>query len=65
MTEFAYNNTKNTSTSHMSFELNCGYHLYVSYEENVDLYSQLKSTDELAIELRELMIIYRENLYYI
>ena len=25
--EFAYNNTKNASTGHMAFELNCGYYL--------------------------------------
>ena len=36
MAEFAYNNTKNASTGHMFFELNCGYHPQMSYEEDVD-----------------------------
>ena len=31
--EFTYNNAKNATTSHMPFELNCGFHLCVSFEE--------------------------------
>ncbi len=34
--EFAYNNAKNASISQTPFELNCGYHPRVSFEENVD-----------------------------
>ena len=52
MAEFAYNNVKNASTGHMSLELNCGYHLQMSYEEDVDPCSQSKSVDELSVELR-------------
>ena len=36
----------------------------MSYEEDVDLRSQSKSADELSVELRELIIVYRENLHY-
>ena len=36
MAEFAYNNTKNDSIGYTSFELNCGFHPKVSYEEDVD-----------------------------
>ncbi len=36
MAEFAYNNAKNTCTSHTLFELNCGYHPRVIFEEDVD-----------------------------
>ena len=36
----------------------------MSYEENVDPCSQSKSADELLAELRELMIVCRENLYH-
>ena len=36
MAEFASNNTKNTSTGHTLFELNCGYHPRMSYEEDVN-----------------------------
>ena len=64
MMEFAYNNSKKASTGHMPFELNCGYHPQMLYEEKVNPRSQSKSTDELSKELRELMIICCENLYY-
>ena len=40
MAEFDYNNAKNTSTSHTPFELNCGYHLWMLYEEEVDFCSK-------------------------
>ena len=62
MVEIAYNNAKNASTSHTPFELNCGYHRCVSYKENVDPCSKSKSVDDLANDLWELMIVYRENL---
>ena len=64
MAEFLYNNAKNASTGHTPFELNCGYHPQVSYEEDVDSHSQSKSADELSAELRELMIVCRENLHH-
>ena len=62
--EFAYNNAKNASTDHISFELNCGFHPRASYKEDVDPHSQSKSADKLATELRELMTICRENLQH-
>ena len=64
MAEFAYNNAKNASTGHTLFELNCGHYLRMSYEENVDPRSQSKSADELLAELKELMIVCRENLHH-
>ena len=64
MAEFAYNNTKNTSTGHTPFELNCGYHPRVSYKEDVDPRSQFRSADELLVELRELMVMCRDNLHH-
>ena len=64
MAEFAYNNAKNASTGHTPFELNCGYHPRMSYEEDVDPRSQSKSADELLAELRELMIVCRDNLHH-
>ncbi len=65
MAEFAYNNTKNTSTGHTSFELNCGFHPHVSYEEDIDPRSKSKPADELAAEWRELMSVWRENLQHL
>ena len=64
MVEFAYNNAKNASTSHIPFKLNCGYHPWMSYEEEVDSRSKSKSADKLSAKLRELMIICQENLYH-
>ncbi len=55
MTEFAYNNAKNTSTGHNPFKLNCSYHSRVSFEEDVDPRSRSRSANEQAEELRELM----------
>ena len=62
--EFVYNNAKNTSTGHTPFELNCRYHPWMLYEEDVDPHSQSKSVDELSAKLIELMIVCRKNLYH-
>ena len=64
MAEFVYNNAKNASTGHMPFELNCGYHPRISYKENVNPRSQSKLSDELSAELKELIIVGRENLHH-
>ena len=64
MAEFVYNNAKNASTGHTLFELNCGYHPRMSYEEEVDPRSKSKSADKLSAKLRELMIVCQENLHY-
>ena len=61
MTEFAYNNAKNASSSHIDFKLNCGFHLSISCKENVDLHSLSKLVNNLANELRELIHVYQEN----
>ena len=64
MAEFAYKNAKNTSTGYTPFELNCGYHPQMSYEKEVNPRSKSKSADKLLAELRELIFVCRENLYY-
>ncbi len=64
MAEFTYNNTKNASTGHTTFELNRSFHSQASYKEDVDPHSKSKLADKLAIELRELMAICRENLQH-
>ncbi len=64
MVEFAYNNTKNASTNHISFEFNCGYHPRVSFEEDVDPRSRSRSANELAEKLRELMEVCCQNLLH-
>ena len=57
MAEFAYNNAKNASTNFMPFELNCGYHPRVSYEEVFDPRSKSRIAEELSSELQELMTV--------
>ena len=64
MAEFAYNNTKNASIGHTPFELNCGSHPRMSYKDDVDLCSKSKLADDLSAELRELIIVCRENFYH-
>ena len=49
MTEFTYNNAKNVSTGHMPFELNCSYHLQMSYKKEVDSYSKSKLVNKLLV----------------
>ena len=62
--ELDYNNAKNASTGHTPFELNCGYHSRMSYEEEVNLCSKSKSADKLSADLRELMIVCQKNLHH-
>ena len=64
MAEFAYNNTKNVSTGYTSFELNCGYHPWIAYKEDINPCFQSKSVNKLSVELRELIIVCRENLHH-
>ena len=64
MAKFTYNNTKNTSISHMLFELNCGYHSRMLYKDDVNSHFQFKLEDKLLAEFRELMIVCRENLHH-
>ena len=64
MAKFAYNNIKNASTNHMLFELNCGYHLCVFFEEDTNLHFWLKSANKLSAELEDLMTVCQKNLYH-
>ena len=50
MAEFAYKNAKNANTSYISFELNCDFHLRISYKKHVDSRSRSKTIDQLAIQ---------------
>ena len=64
MAKFAYNNSKNASNGYIPFKLNYKYYLQMSYKENIDFCFKFKSVDKLSAELKELIIVYRENLYY-
>ena len=64
MAEFAYNNAKNASIGYRFFELNCRYHLYVSYKEDVDPCPRLKAANKLTKKLRNLMATCWKNLQH-
>ena len=64
MIEFAYNNARYASMRYVSFELNCWYHLFVSYTEDVNSRFRSKAADELTKELKNLMAVCRENLQH-
>ena len=64
MIKFAYNNAKNASTGHTPFELHCGYHPKMLFEENVDSHSKSRLVDKLAGKLRELIEVCCQNLLH-
>ena len=47
----------------MFFKLNCRCYSRISYEEEVNSHSKSRSTDKLLADLKELIIIYQENLH--
>ena len=51
MAQFVYNDTKNASSSHTTFELYYGYYFQLSYEKNIDSYSKFKLTNKLLAKL--------------
>lgn len=65
ITEVAYNNAKNASTGYTPFEFNCGYHPRVSFEEDTNPRFRSKTAKDLASELKDLMTICQENLFYV
>ena len=64
MAEFAYNNNKNASISHMLFELNHSYHLVVSFKKETNLCFKLKATNKLSAKLQEFIIICQKNFHH-
>ena len=64
MAEFAYNNAKNASTGFTPFELNCGYHPWVSYKENLNSRSKSRTAEELFSKLQEWMTMCQQNLHH-
>ena len=64
MAEFIYNNTKNVSTGHTPFELNCDFHLQVFFKDDVDRRFRSCFANVLVKELRELMDICQQTLFH-
>ncbi len=65
MDEFAYNNAKKVSINHSPFELNCGFYHQVLFKGDVDLRFRFYLANKLAYKLRELILIYCQNLFYV
>ena len=61
MAKFAYENTKNSSTNHILFELNCNYDTKISFKKDINLRSKFRSTNKLVKELKELIKICCQN----
>lgn len=64
MVEFTYNNSKNASMGYTSFELNCGYHLWVFFEDKYDTRYRFFLANELAMKLRELINFCHQNILH-
>lgn len=64
MTEFIYNNTKHANINHILSEFYCKYNLRVLFKNEIDFHSRSYSANELAKELRELIEICYQNLFY-
>ena len=64
MAKFAYNNAKNSNTGHTPFELNCSYHPCISFKEDTNLCSWLKSADELSAHPQDLITVCRKNIHH-
>lgn len=61
MDEFVYKITKNISINEISFKLNYDSYPPVSYEDDIDPCSKLKTVDKLLSRLCKLIMICREN----
>ena len=59
MAEFVYNKSKNASIMYTLFELNCRYHLRVSYKKYIDPHFRFKTDYGLIEKLSNLMSICR------
>lgn len=64
MTNILYNNIKNISIGHMFFNLNCRYHSYISFKNDINLYPNFCLVKKLVKEFEDLMSIYYKNLFY-
>lgn len=62
--EFVYIKTKNTSIGYKLFKLNCNYYLRISFEDKVNPHSKFRSANKLTKELKKLISIYQQNLFY-
>lgn len=62
--EFAYHKVENMTTSHIPFELNCGYCFCVFFEDNANSRFSSRSSEELAKKIKDLIYICQQNLLH-
>lgn len=65
MADFVYNNTKNINISHTHFKFNYKYDFYIFYKKNNNFYFNSKSINELLGQLKNILDVYQNNIYYI
>lgn len=65
MTVFTYNYVNNANIGHKSSNLNYKYYEYIIYKYNIDLYFKSKLVAKLLAKLKNYIIIYWKNIYYI
>ena len=58
MIEFAYDNAKNASIGYTSLNLNCGYYLYIFFEDDTNSHPKSYLAKKSIKKLRDLMFIY-------
>ena len=64
MAEYAYNNARNASNGQTPFEMNCGYHSHIFFEEETFPCFQPKIADELSAKLQKIMTVCWENFHH-
>lgn len=63
MVKFAYNNVKNVKIDYILFELNCNYYPHNSFENDVDPCLKFFLANKPANKLKDLILIYQQNLH--
>lgn len=64
MAEFINNNTKNANISHTPFKLNYDYYSYNFFENEAKPYFKSYSAIKLTKKLKNVMLIYQQNLFH-
>lgn len=64
LVKYIYNNIKNANIDHILFELNCKYYSYVFLQKNTNSSSKFGLAIELTKQLRNLLLIYQQNIIY-
>ena len=64
MSEFVSNNAEHANMGYTPFKLNCWYYLHVFLKEDIEPRLRSKAANNLTEKLRNLIVVYKENLQY-